>query len=166
MSMSQKTYSKFASFEEQLAHCYFMLHERFIANPPLAKFWAETAMEELEHHSILQYCREHDLMADVDFDPKIAEHIQQLLETTAGIASDPDVSVAEAFYAALLMEASELEEVYEKLIAVLSKDHRLLYEAIHASLRSHHASFADAALKFCNDRGFSKAFRNLGRKVS
>ena len=30
-------YAKFEVFEEQLAHCYFMLHERFIANPPLAK---------------------------------------------------------------------------------------------------------------------------------
>src|SRR3989442_3511372 len=45
-------YAKFEVFEEQLAHCYFMLHERFIANPPLAKFWAETAMDELQKHRI------------------------------------------------------------------------------------------------------------------
>jgi hypothetical protein len=165
MTKRQMTYSKFEAFEEQLAHCYFMLHERFIANPPLAKFWGDTAMEELEHHSILRYCREHDLMTDTDIEPHTTEHIQQLLETTAGIAGDPDVSVPEAFYAALLMESSELEEVYEKLIAVLSKDHRMLYDAIHASLRSHHASFADAAKRFCSDRGFSEAFHNLGRKV-
>src|SRR2546427_6197231 len=55
-------YAKFEVFEEQLAHCYFMLHERFIANPPLAKFWAETAMDELQKHRI--HCADterHDL---------------------------------------------------------------------------------------------------------
>src|SRR5215470_8359974 len=66
MTKSQSTYSKFERLEEQLAHCYFVLHERFITTPSLAKFWAETALEELQHHSILRFCRERGLMADVD----------------------------------------------------------------------------------------------------
>src|SRR5688572_8402284 len=63
MTKRQMIYAKFEGFEEQLAHCYFVLHERFIANPPLAKFWANTAMEELQHSSILRFCRERGLMA-------------------------------------------------------------------------------------------------------
>ena len=159
-------YAKFEVFEEQLAHCYFLLHERFISNPPLARFWAEAAMDEFQHYSMLRFCRERGFMADVDLDPETANNVEQLLETVKGIATDPEVSVDEAFYASLLMESSEMDEVYEKLTGALAKDHPLLFEAIHASLRSHHGAFADAVEEFSSDRGFVEAFRNLGRSVS
>jgi hypothetical protein len=165
MTKTQSTYSKFEGFEEQLAHCYFLLHERFLANPPLAKFWAETAMDELQHHSILRFCRERGLMADVDLDPKAAEHVEQLLDTVKSIVSDPEVCVEEAFYAALLMETSELEDAFEKLSGILAKDHRLLYEAIHAGMRSHHTAFVEASGKFCADSGITHAFKNLRRNL-
>lgn len=166
MTKRQMVYAKFEGLEERLAHCYFMLHERFIANPPLAKFWAEAAMEELQHHSILRYCREHGLMADVDVDVRTAEQVEDLLETVKGIVADPDISVDEGYYAALLMESSEMEEVYEKLIGSLSDKHRLLYDAIQASLRSHHSGFAESAERFCGDRGLAEAFRNLPGRAS
>src|SRR5438034_7538245 len=47
-------YAKFEAFGEQLAHCYFLLQERFIADPALSRFWADAAMEELQHNSILR----------------------------------------------------------------------------------------------------------------
>src|SRR5437762_7994546 len=115
MTKRETIYAKFETLEEQLAHCYFLLHERFIANPPLARFWAEAAMEELQHFSILRFCRERGLMRELDLDPEVAGNIEDLLETVKGIVSESDVSVDEAFYAALLMESSELDEVYEKL---------------------------------------------------
>jgi hypothetical protein len=166
MTKGETLYAKFEAFEEQIAHCYFLLHERFISNPPLAKFWAEAAMDELQHCSILRFCRERGLMADVDIKPDIAEHVDQLLDTVKGLTTDPEVSIEEAFYASLLMESSELDETYGKLTSGLAKDHPLLYEAVHSSLRSHHTAFADAAEQFSRDRGFSEAFRNLGRSVS
>ena len=144
MTKRDMIYAKFETLEEQLAHCYFLLHERFIANAPLARFWAETAMEELQHFSILRFCRERGLMKEINLDPGIAGNIEELLETVK-------VSVDEAFYAALLMESSELDEVYEKLTLVLAKEHPLLYAPIHASLRSHLVMFADGAGKFCGD---------------
>src|SRR5215813_3471518 len=94
----------------------------------------------LQHQSILRFCRERGLMADVEFDMKMTDRIEDLLETVKGIAADPEVSVDEAFYAALLMESSELEDVYEKLTGGLVKDHGLLFDAIHASLGSHHSA--------------------------
>ena len=162
MTKTKKIYARFEAFEEQLAHCYFLLHERFIANPPLAKFWAESAMEELEHFSILRFCREKGLMSEVELDVETADLIEDLLETTKGILSDPEVGIDEAFYASLLMESSELDEIYEKLIRTLAKDHRLLYDAIRASLRSHHDRFADGAELYCGDASFAEAFRMLG----
>jgi hypothetical protein len=166
MTKRQMTYAKFEAFEEQLAHCYFLLNERFISNPPLARFWAEAALDELQHNSILRFCRERVLMGDVEVDPETVQNVDDLLETVKSIVSDPDVSADEAFYGALLMESSELEDVYEKLTAILAKDHRLLFDAIKTSLRSHHATFADAAEKFTGDRGMADAFRNLGKAMS
>jgi hypothetical protein len=127
MTKRETLYAKFEGFEEEIAHCYFLLHERFIANPPLAKFWAEAAIDELQHCSILRFSRERGLMADVNVGP---------------------------------------EETYEKLTSGLAKEHPLLYEAVHASLRSHHGAFADAAEQFSGDTGFAEAFRNLRRSVS
>ena len=159
------TYVKFEAFEEQLAHCYFTLQERFIANPPLAKFWSEAAMDELQHHSILRFCREHGMMVDVDVEFNVAEEIEDLLEIVKGIVRDPEVSINEAFYASLLMESSELEDIYEKLTSSLAIHHPLLYGAVRANLRSHYATFAEAAEMFCTDLGFVAAFRNLGEGV-
>src|SRR5580692_3548314 len=109
MTRTQAIYARFEAFEEQLAHCYFLLHERFIANPPVAKFWADSAMEELEHFSMLRFCREKGLLSEIQLDVEAVCHIEQLLETTKGIVNQPEVSIDEAFYAALLMESSELD---------------------------------------------------------
>src|SRR2546427_295776 len=98
MTRHDMIYAKFETLEEQLAHCYFLLHERFIANPPLARFWAEAAMEELQHFSILRFCRERGLMRELDLDSDAAGRIEELLETVKGIVSESDVSVDEAFY--------------------------------------------------------------------
>ena len=166
MAKRDAIYEKFETIEEQVAHCYFMLHEHFIANPPLAKFWVEAAMDELQHNSILRFCRERGLMSDVDIDREAVEKIEQFLETVKGIIADPDVTIEEAFYASLLLETSELDEVYEKLTRVLAADHPLLHQAIHASLRSHHQVFVEGAERFCADRGSVEAFRKLGRSIS
>src|SRR5436853_3340610 len=97
MAKRETIYTKFEGFEEQIAHCYFLLHERFIANRPLARFWAEAAMDELQHCSILRFCRERGLTNDVKIEAKVAEHVEQLLDTVKGLATDPEVSVEEAF---------------------------------------------------------------------
>jgi hypothetical protein len=163
MTKTNAVYARFEAFEEQLAHCYFLLHERFIADPPLAKFWAESAMEELEHFSILRFCREKGLTAQVELDIEVADHIEQLLEMTKSIVAEPNVTIEDAFYASLLMETSEIDEIYEKLIRTLVKDHLLLYQAVVASLRSHHDRFADGAQAYCGNTTFADAFRALGR---
>ncbi len=166
MTKRETIYTRFEGFEEQLAHCYFLLHERFIANPPLAKFWAEAAMDELQHCSILRFCRERGFMVEPNVDAKTAHHVGELLDTVKGLTTDPEVSIDEAFYASLLMESSEMEETYEKLTEGLGKSHPLLFEAIQASLRFHHTAFADAVEKFSGDRGFAEAFRNLRKSTS
>ncbi len=166
MTKTEALYAKYERFEEQLAHCYFLLHERFISNPPLAQFWAETALDELQHFSILRFCREHKVMSDVEPEVSTTRNVEELLEIVKGLVADPAISIEEAFYASLLIESSELEEIYEGLIGGLEGDHPLLYQGIQANLRSHHQTFEQGAEQFCKDRGFVEAFRNMGRSVS
>jgi hypothetical protein len=166
MTQREVIYARYEKFEEELAHCYFVLHERFISDPPLARFWAEAAMDEMQHFSMLRFCREHGAMADDTPDLKTTANIEDLLETVKSLVADSDISVEEAFYASLLMESSELEEIYERLVKGLERNHPLLHQAIHASLRSHLHGFKDAAERFCKDRGFIEAFRNMGGTAS
>ena len=164
MTKVDAMYSKFETFEEQLAHCYFVLHERFITNPPVARFWAEVAMDELQHSAILRFCRERGLtVTDYEVAPGMIEHIDDLLDTAKDITNDPEVTIDEAFYASLLMESSELDNIYEKLTAALAKDHLLLYQAIHANLRGHYDNFADGVDEFSGDKGLAEAFRAFGK---
>ena len=162
MTRLEGLYTKFEAFEEELAHCYFLLHERFIANPRLSKFWAEAALDEMQHSSILRFCRERGLMAEVGVDAGTATHLDELLDVVKNIVSDLEVTVDEAFYASLLVESSELDEVYEQLTRALAKDHLLLYQAIQASMRSHYGSFAAGAEEFSADKAVVEAFRAFG----
>jgi hypothetical protein len=164
MTKVDAIYTRFEALEEQLAHCYFALQERFMLNPALAKFWGEAAMEEFQHASILHYCRERGLMlADFEVDPDSVEPLDELLETVKDILMDPEVTIDEAFYAALLMESSELDEIYAKLTRPLAIDHMLLYQAIHAGLLGHYESFAAGAAEFAKDKGLAEAFRAFGK---
>jgi hypothetical protein len=166
MTQREAIYARYEKCEEELAHCYFVLHERFIADPLLARFWAEAAMDEMQHFSMLRFCREHGVMTDDAPDLKTTGNIEDLLETVKSLVADLEISVEEAFYASLLMESSELEEIYKRLTGGLERDHPLLYQAIHASLQSHYGEFREAAERFCKDRGFIEAFRNLGGTAS
>ncbi len=159
MTRLESLYTKFEAFEEELAHCYFLLHERFIANPRLSKFWAEAALDEMQHSSILRFCRERSLMTETAIDPATAARLDDLLDVVKNIVSDPEVTADEAFYASLLMESSELDESYEQLTRALAKDHLLLYQAIQASMRAHHGNFAAGAEEFSSDKAVVEAFR-------
>src|SRR5690348_16898986 len=162
MTKREAVYTRYEKFEEELAHCYFLLHERFISDPSLARFWAEAAMDEVQHFSMLRFCREHGAMADDTPDLRTTANIEDLLETVKSLVASPEISIEEAFYAALLMESSELDEIYGRLVKGLERHHPLLLQGIRASLRSHVHGFKEAAERFCKDRGFIEAFRNMG----
>jgi hypothetical protein len=157
-------YNKIEGYENQLGHVYIRFHERFKNYPAVAKFWSEAALEEMQHGGILRFCREHGSFTAEEIENLTCEHIAELLETVSSVADKSDLTVNEAFYASLLMEASELDEVYSKLTRGLLPNHPLLYESIKANMLSHHARFADAADRFLADPAFVTAFRNLAQK--
>jgi hypothetical protein len=160
---SQDLYAKFEALEEQVAHCYFLFHERFLSNAPLAKFWLDAALDEMQHASILRFCREHKLFGQVDNAADTAGKIDALMDTLRDAASKTNIGVDEAFAAALIVESSELDETYQKLTRPLVQAHLMLYQAIQSNLRLHHYSFAEAAQRFCQDKSYSAAFTGLAK---
>ena len=159
---SQDLYVRFEALEEEVAHCYFVFHERFVSNPTLAKFWIEAALDELQHASILRFCREHQLFGKLE-DPGVADKIDQLLDTMRDAVGRLKMTVDDAFSAALLVESSELDETYQKLTRPLAQAHLILYQAIQSNLKLHHYNFAEAAAQFCKDKSYAEAFRGLAR---
>ena len=159
MAKTDAVYSKFEALEEELAHCYFVLQEKFITQPRVSRFWAETALDELQHASILRYCREHQLFDDEPVEIGIAERVDVLLDTVKSIVTNPQLTIDDAFYAALLIESSELDDAFYRLTRPLARNHTTLYEAIRTNFQSHHDKFAEAAAEFTNDRGYVEAFR-------
>ena len=156
-------YARFEALEEEVAHCYFIFYEHFIRTPVLAKFWVEAALDELQHASILRFCREHNVFSIGNVGHPTADRVDQLLDTVRDIVGRARLSVDEAFSAALVIESSELDDAYQELTRPLAQAHLLLYQAIQTNLRLHHYNFAEAAAQFCNDKAFSEAFRSLAR---
>jgi hypothetical protein len=161
MRQRETTYSRFEAIEAQIAHCYFLFHERFIRNPRFSQFWLEMALQELQHSAMLHFCREHACMAAADISVNASENVEQLLDVIKGVATDPDVSMDEALYASLLIESSELEDVYEKLTTELKDHNEMLYKAMHKDLQAHQDTFAAAAAEFASRPALVRAFKLL-----
>lgn len=46
---SQDLYATFEALEQEVAHCCFVFLEQFLSNVPLAKFWVDAALDEMQH---------------------------------------------------------------------------------------------------------------------
>jgi hypothetical protein len=162
MRQSETTaYGRFEAIEARIAHCYFLFHERFKRNAGFSRFWLEMALQELQHSAILHFCREHACMAEVDINVHASRDIEQLLGVITGVATDPNVSMDEALYASLLIESSELEDVYEKLTSGLKHYNELLYRTMHKDLQAHQDTFAAAAAAFASRPALVRAVKLL-----
>src|SRR5215510_15595247 len=117
--MPNKTqlYSRIEGYENRLGHAYIGFHERFKDRPELARFWSDAALEELQHGAILRFCRDRGNFTNDAIDEGVCDHLETLIATVASVAKKPDLSVDEAFYASLLVEASELDDAYARLVA-------------------------------------------------
>jgi hypothetical protein len=166
MTREVELYTQYETFEEKLARVYRDLHDRFIDNAELAQFWLDMSYEELRHAAVLRLCREQGCFTPDRIDSSAAERIEGLVRTVTSVANSPDLTIPEAFYASLLVEASELDDVYSHLIRGLVPESREAYNAVHDNLATHHEKFAVAAEKFLHDPAFVAAFRNLAKRDS
>jgi hypothetical protein len=161
--MTDKTevYSRFERFERSMALTYMRMHRRYMDNHPLASFWMHAALDEVQHASILRFCRDNHAFCLEDLDAHIADRIEDLLASVSAVFGREDLTLKEGFYAALLIEASELDEVYTVLAGGLAHRFPDIYRTVQKQIDRHHEHFASAAERFIEDAAFAAAFRNL-----
>ena len=164
MIAKTETYRRFEQLERNMALIYLRMHRRFIENPPLASFWMHAALDEVQHASILRFCRENHAFALKDLSAGAAERIEDLMASVSAVFGRQDLTLKEAFYAALLMEASELDDVYAGLTSGLADCYPEIYKNVQNQISRHHEHFAAAAEQFAQDDAECVARANLAQR--
>jgi len=141
-------YQQFVAFEEQAAAIYLQMASRFSPeSPELSSFWLDMAMQEKQHAGLLQFCIAEELFAEnLPTDTEIHD-IGALLHQLLKRASEPDLSVADAFRVATQMEASEVNAIYDRLTTPVHNSMYLLRRKLATTLTDHVGSLFRLACK-------------------
>jgi hypothetical protein len=105
--------------EDKSADLYLDLSIRFSEQMDLSWFWIEMAMKEKQQAGLLQYCLENKVFArDL---PDIVEirDVKRRLDDLGLRASDPNVTVDNAFDIAIQVETSGLPEIRSRLTTTI-----------------------------------------------
>ena len=143
-------YRQFVAFEEQAAAIYLQMASRFSPeNAELSSFWLDMGMQEKQHAGLLQFCIAEELFAENLPTDKEIQEIADLLEQLLRRASDPDLSVPDAFQIATQMEVSEVNAIYDRLTTPVHSSMYLLRRKLATTLPDHVGSLFREACK-CN----------------
>lgn len=142
------TYKTFVEFEERAASLYLDLAVRFLDNTGLSWFWVEMSMEEKQHAGLLQFClREHIATRE----PPGRGSVRRLTDLFGSLekrAAVPDLSVDEAFLIAADLEASEINNIYSRLISPIQGPWYIMRKKIETSLPEHMDRLIQGARQF------------------
>ena len=143
-------YEQFVSFEERAAAIYLRMASRFSPeNPELSSFWLEMGMQEKQHAGLLQFCVAEELYAShLPTDNEIQE-TAALFDNLDKRASDPDLTVEDAFRIATQMETSEINAIYDRLTTPVHSSMYLLRRKVATTLPDHVGHLLAEARK-CN----------------
>ena len=126
----KSVYDKFVEFEERAASVYLHLAVHFSQNAELSSLWLEMGMQEKQHAGLLQFCAAECLFApDLPSDAEI-ESAERLFAGLKKRASQPDLTVADAFEIAMEMEESEVNTIYDRLTTGVHQSMYLLRRKI------------------------------------
>lgn len=157
-------YWGFETLERKAAEIYFELRKRFSAQPRAAVFWREVGCEELEHAEVLRYCREHHLFNAGGVTAEQALRIEAAMRGALDTISKPGLTLTQAFEIALMLESSEIDEIYEKLTFKLHSPYPFLRDAFQANYRDHLMRFARSARSFGVDLQIIDGFKALAAR--
>jgi hypothetical protein len=141
-------YRRFVDFEESAAAIYLRLASRFSQNPRLSAFWLDMAMHEKQHAGLLQFCLHQELFASDLPNTADIQKIAGLFKRFEKRASDPRLTLEEAFSLAIEIESSEVNAIYCHLTTTLHNSMYLLRRKIAASIPNHIEELVRAAKKF------------------
>jgi rubrerythrin len=131
-------YQQFVTFEEQAAAVYVLMASRFSPeNPELSSFWLDMGMQEKQHAGLLQFCLAEELFAPNLPTNKEIQETAALFDKLVKKASEPDLSVADAFKIAAQMETSEVNAIYDRLTTPVHASMYLLRRKVATTLPDH-----------------------------
>ena len=143
-------YQRFVDFEEQAAAVYLQMASRFSPeNPDLGSLWLDMGIQEKQHAGLLQFCLAEGLFAaNLPSEAEI-QQAENLFASLERQASNPDLTIDDAFEIAAEMEASEVNAIYDRLTTPVHDSKYLLRRKIATSLPGHVEHLFHEACK-CN----------------
>ena len=149
MNSPKAFYQRFVAFEEQAAAIYLRMASRFSPeNPELGALWLEMGIHEKQHSGLLQFCIAEELFAEK---LPTGDEIQQtasLLDSLLERASDPALSIPEAFRIAIRIETSEVSAIHDRITTPLHSSAYLFRRKVATSLPDHISQLYKEARKF------------------
>ncbi len=129
-----------AQLETRVARIYRRLAEQMHEDIRAARLWRELALEQETYADVLR--RELRSFEEADdsgaFLPEYAERFDRLEHTLRGIEASADTlqTPDEAFAAAVALEQTELEDIYDDAVLQSQPAFKLISERIEAALNS------------------------------
>ena len=148
MNTSENVYRRFLEFEERAAAIYVQLASRFSQDPKLSSFWLDMALHEKQHAGLLQFCLCDGRFASDLPDSAEIQRVARLFKRLEKRASDPQLTLEEAFLLAVKMETSEINAIYCHLTTTLHSSMYLLRRKIATFLPDHIDKLVVTARKF------------------
>ncbi len=110
----------FAEIERLAAKVYFRFSHLFLQHPELRDFWWQMALDEEQHAATLLACMElitnyNDEALDPSLSQEKADELKERINAYLRKGT-PSITMEEAFKIALVMESSELDVIYGKLL--------------------------------------------------
>lgn len=158
-------YAGFIRFEERSAEIYLELAVRFLHDVDLSWFWVEMAMEEKQHAGLLQYCRETGICASQLPNRKQILNLKTLYDDLEVRIADPGLDVDRAFEIAIILESSEINEIYKTLTAPIEGPWYVLRKKIDLSVGNHFEKLEEAARRFNASPDVQKRLVKLSKRV-
>jgi len=149
MRNSKWIYQQFVAFEEQAADIYLRMASRFLPeNADLGSFWLDMGMQEKQHAGLLQFCVAQELFTANLPTEKEIRTTAALFDAWRKRASEPNISVADAFAIATEMETSEINAIYDRLTTPVHSSMYLLRRKVATTLPDHVGSLLKEASKY------------------
>jgi hypothetical protein len=135
-------------FEERAATLYLALARRFTENKELSWFWLEMGMQERQHAMLLEFCGCEQLFSSNLPDRTTIEDLSNLFTGLEARAHKQDLSLDEAFIIGAELEASELDNIYARLVRPVQGTWYLVRKKIETLIPDHMQTLLNGARTF------------------
>jgi hypothetical protein len=140
-----------AGIERTIAEIYQAFAERWLA-PPVGALWRQMATDEINHATLLEHAGR--LPTAERDDPGLTiGKLVALREAVCARFPAPDMSLDDAFAAALDLEQLELDNVYRRLLGLTGDDSRMstTFRAALGQVDRHESTLLSAVEKHASD---------------